>query len=263
MITVYSMSVKPLHEESLFKAACDKLDTGRLEKMKMAKRTEDKILCVGAGLLLQFAVQKGPVFDSEQDMECGNGMTQGGQRQQDGRMISCSEADINQILQGIREPIEFEFVYGPHGKPYFKASVLKEEKPLFFSLSHSGDYVLCALSDEEVGADIQRIPEADAKKVVREDQIAERFFTEQERIWYQQEDAAASFLPEKKRRRFYRIWAAKEAYMKWTGNGLTEGVSAFEVDLNVGTVKGVINVRLCEVKVADGYTACVCVGEKV
>lgn len=247
MITVYSMSVKPLHEESLFKAACDKLDTGRLEKMKAAKRIEDKILCVGAGLLLQYAVQKGPVFDSEQDAG----------------MISCGEADINQILQGIREPIEYEFVYGPHGKPYFKESVLKEEKTLFFSLSHSGDFVLCALSDEEVGADIQRIPDADTKKILREEQIAERFFTEQERIWYQQEDVAASFLPEQKRWRFYRIWAAKEAYMKWTGNGLTEGVSTFEVDLDAGTVKDAMDVRLCEVKVADDYTACVCVGEKV
>lgn len=247
MITVYSMSVKPLREESLFKAACDKLDTGRLEKMKSAKRIEDKILCVGAGLLLQYAVQRSPVFDSEQDAG----------------MISCGETDINQILQGIREPIEFEFVYGPHGKPYFKDCVLKEEKPLFFSLSHSGDYVLCALSDEEVGADIQRIPGADVKKILREEQIAERFFTEQERIWYQQEDVAASFLSEQKRRRFYRIWAAKEAYMKWTGNGLTEGISAFGVDLDAGIITGEMQVRICEVKAPFDYTACVCVGEKI
>ncbi len=39
---------------------------------------------------------------------------------------------------------------GENGKPYFEGA------PFCFNLSHSGDYVVCALSDREVGVDIEK-----------------------------------------------------------------------------------------------------------
>ena len=39
---------------------------------------------------------------------------------------------------------------GENGKPYFEGA------PFFFNLSHSGEYVVCALSDAEVGVDIEK-----------------------------------------------------------------------------------------------------------
>ncbi len=239
MIKIYLMSVEPLWNDDIYKAACDRLDASRLEKVKEAKRTEDKILRVGAGLLLQYAVQKGPVFEYGTDMELRD------------EVLRCTEVSVDEILMGIREPIEFQFTYGPHGKPYFSENYLGENADLFFSLSHSGNYVLCALAHEEVGADIQKIPEVEMKKTERERNIAERFFAKRERLWYQ--DAGEEVC----RERFYRIWAGKEAYIKWTGNGLTEGLSSFEVDPD----KGMVNngeALLWELEVPCGYVAAIC-----
>ena len=40
---------------------------------------------------------------------------------------------------------------GANGKPYLEGA------PFCFNLSHSGDYVVCALSDREVGVDIEKV----------------------------------------------------------------------------------------------------------
>ena len=42
--------------------------------------------------------------------------------------------------------------YNKYGKPYFK----EKNKP-FFSISHSGEYIACVFSDNEIGLDIQRV----------------------------------------------------------------------------------------------------------
>ena len=91
------------------------------------------------------------------------------------------------------------------GKPYFA------ELPIRFSLSHSGDRVILAVSDREIGADIERI-------LPRSLAAAKRFFTKEEQAYLQEaEDACA---------RFYEIWTKKEAYGKWLGGGMADALSA-------------------------------------
>ena len=65
----------------------------------------------------------------------------------------------------------------PQGKPYL------DGVPFCFNLSHSGDYVVCALSDTAVGVDIEKIVPISLK-------VMRRFFgksvlspTEQMRLW--------------------------------------------------------------------------------
>lgn len=102
------------------------------------------------------------------------------------------------------------------GKPYFK-----ESNGLFFSLSHSGQYVICAVSDEETGADVQEISEK-----LESLSLAERFFRRGEY------DEIRS-LPEKmQKRHFTRLWAVKESYVKFTGEGLSRGLDTFLIDWN-------------------------------
>ncbi|MBQ7954289.1 MAG: 4'-phosphopantetheinyl transferase superfamily protein [Lachnospiraceae bacterium] len=215
MIEIYLLSVTALRCKDLYEQACLKLDSQRLQKVKQAKRTEDKILRMGAGLLLQYAMKKqledtakeSPVFAYNAESLC------------------CKQVSLEEVLSAVREPLEFAFRYGSHGKPYF------EQYPeLFFSLSHSGEYVLCAISDREIGADIQKIPETDLKRVKRENTIIEKFFSDGEKAWCQGGEA-------QHRERFYKIWAAKEAYMKLTGKGLAQGFDSFEVDLEKAKVK--------------------------
>ena len=114
--------------------------------------------------------------------------------------------------RGIDRSGLLEFEYRKNGKPY-----LKNHADIFFNLSHSGDYVMCAISDSEVGCDIQKTDKADIK-------LAERFFTDRE---YH----VIADLPAEKDREdmFYRYWTLKESFMKATGLGMQLPLDAFEI----------------------------------
>jgi 4'-phosphopantetheinyl transferase len=96
--------------------------------------------------------------------------------------------------------------------------------PLHVSLSHSGDWMLLAVSrTHRVGVDIERI-DLDAD-VVR---LAQRFFTTDEA-------AALNVLPEDEARRaFSRIWTRKEAVLKALGGGVPSRLRAVPVDADKG-----------------------------
>ncbi len=97
--------------------------------------------------------------------------------------------------------------HGSRGKPY----LIGGNAP-FFSLSHSGDWVFCAVADSEIGIDAQQ-------QTPYRDKVAERWFTDTERAWLAQD-------PDK---RFTSLWARKEAYCKFTGFGLVLPLSSFTV----------------------------------
>ena len=89
----------------------------------------------------------------------------------------------------------------------------------FFSLSHSGEYAACVVSDVPVGVDIQ-------KKRATKASIAKRFFR-----WEEAERIAKA--PEKsKEDLFFRYWTGKESYLKLTGQGLGGSLDSFFVDLD-------------------------------
>jgi 4'-phosphopantetheinyl transferase len=113
------------------------------------------------------------------------------------------------LLQNLR------FVYGPHGKPFLADGALKD---LFFSLSHTKGIAACAVSEKEIGCDIERplTREMAPERLVK---IAKRFFAPEE-VEKLLPDPAGAFFP---------IWTKKEAYVKWTGRGLGEGLASFSV----------------------------------
>ncbi len=111
-----------------------------------------------------------------------------------------------------------ELKYGneENGKPY-----LVDYPDFHFSLSHSGDYAALVYSDKPVGVDVQ-----EERGKADTDSIAGRFFSSYEN------ELLGSIEDENERRHmFYRIWAAKEAYIKMTGMGLREELSDFSVSL--------------------------------
>ena len=75
-----------------------------------------------------------------------------------------------------------------------------------FSVSHTGRLFGCVIADEPVGLDIQAVTGAKARR------LAERYFTEAEIAWIEEEGDFAD--------RFFRLWCRKEAYSKLTGEGL-------------------------------------------
>ena len=72
---------------------------------------------------------------------------------------------------GLRER-DVTVVYDDHGKP-----VLQDHPHLHFSLSHSGEWAVCALSDTPVGVDVERIRPIDAARLVNRWLPAEQAIT--------------------------------------------------------------------------------------
>lgn len=104
---------------------------------------------------------------------------------------------VNEIFPNLIPP--FEIKEGEYGKPSF------EDIPLHFSLSHSGNTVACAVSDANIGLDVE-------ENLKHRPQVAERFFTEAEQG--RLSDASD------KGCEFARIWTAKESALKFIGKGL-------------------------------------------
>lgn len=99
---------------------------------------------------------------------------------------------------------------GEHGKP----GVDGDE--VYISISHSGEYVACAVADRPCGIDIEEIRNTDIK-------VAERFFTSGEYEYIK------NHTREEQARCFCEIWTAKEAYAKLNGKGLGIGLDTFEI----------------------------------
>ena len=108
---------------------------------------------------------------------------------------------------------------GEHGKPY-----LKGEKMPFFNLSHSKNLVICGISDQEIGVDIQ-LTKPDEKSKKYADAIIRKHFTIEEQNYIE------SYSPDKRMELFYSIWTGKESYIKMTGKGFLKGLDSFVVDL--------------------------------
>lgn len=106
---------------------------------------------------------------------------------------------------GLRER-DMDYCFNEHGKPYFK------NKPdLFFSLSHSGNYAMAAVSNKEIGCDIQLIKDMDIR-------LSKRFFAEDENEYI------------KNINDFFRVWTLKESFIKLTGRGLSMPLNSFCVE---------------------------------
>ena len=93
------------------------------------------------------------------------------------------------------------------GKPFFK------NNPLFFSISHSGSYWLAAFASFPVGADIQEHRPCNMELISRR-------FHEKEQLWLAEHGEAEYF---------FRIWAAKESYVKLLGTGIDRSFGSFSV----------------------------------
>jgi phosphopantetheinyl transferase (holo-ACP synthase) len=113
----------------------------------------------------------------------------------------------------------FTVAHGPHGKPYFSAPPLRDR--VHFSLSHSGAYLAVLFHDAQVGLDIEDLRIRSALTKERMERIAARFFTEDERQYVLAGERSGL------RQRFFDIWTAKEAYIKYTGRGMSEKLSSF------------------------------------
>ena len=139
---------------------------------------------------------------------------------------------------------DMEITTDKNGKPHFKNC-----EYLHFSLSHSGKMALCALSDKEIGADIQLMGDFNEK-------ICKKYFSHSEAQY-----VFSASTKEEKEKRFFRIWSLKEAYVKMTGEGLF-GFKKFSLlEDNKAFISLPENASFAEFD-TDGYKIAVCTKEK-
>jgi len=109
-------------------------------------------------------------------------------------------------LSGIDED-DICFARSENGKPYAVNS------DIHFSISHSNEYVVCAVSKDEIGVDIEKI-----RKV--ESRITNIACTESDKE-YIFGGAEKDTLDNEMIKRFFEVWTAKEAYLKYLGIGIS------------------------------------------
>lgn len=135
------------------------------------------------------------------------------------------------------------------GKPY-----LLHQKSVFFNISHSGTYVVCGISDAEIGVDVECV-----KKNRLE--VAKRFFHPAEwKILQDKKEEERNIL-------FYRYWCAKESFLKYTGEGLKRSLASFRIVWNgkegqVYEEEKLLPVVCREYDVAEGYICVICTEQK-
>jgi 4'-phosphopantetheinyl transferase len=109
---------------------------------------------------------------------------------------------------------QIEFIFGPNGKPE-----LKGNDTIHFNISHSGQWVACAISASPVGVDVERL------RPVRPG-LADRFFTTNE------VDTLKALSEEEQTDRFIELWTLKESFLKAIGHGLTRNLNSFSIEPN-------------------------------
>ena len=133
--------------------------------------------------------------------------------------------------------------YTPHGKPYFP------DLPQFsFSLSHSGCRCLCLASDDgrRLGCDLEQL-----RPLPQWEKLANPFFHSQETAWLnrlQQPEPG-----------FFRLWCEKEAALKATAAGFSQGMKWFS--LRGETPVDFPPVRLGGIQSGYAYALCLEQGE--
>lgn len=117
------------------------------------------------------------------------------------------------LREGFVPDLPLRFHYGPEEKPF-----LSQFSNCHFNVSHSGDWVVCALADGEVGVDLQMERPLRAP-ILRRFAPAER--------------EMLKALPETA---FFDLWTVKEAFCKCTGQGLRLPLDATTVTLSPLTI---------------------------
>jgi len=104
---------------------------------------------------------------------------------------------------------EIKIARSEYGKPY-----LINYTNIHFNVSHTIDAIICAISEENIGVDIERIKSFNMG-------VVQKYFTKQEQNYIFKEK-------EKQNERFVEVWTRKEAYVKWTGKGMKVSFQSFD-----------------------------------
>ncbi|NMF07963.1 4'-phosphopantetheinyl transferase family protein [Clostridium beijerinckii] len=106
---------------------------------------------------------------------------------------------------------ELKFSRNDFGKPY-----LCNSSKYKFNISHSGDWIVLAFSNYDIGIDIERLSMLHLE-------VVNKFFAQDERDYiYNSDERNIKY-------RFFKIWTLKESYIKARGYGLSMELNKINV----------------------------------
>lgn len=111
--------------------------------------------------------------------------------------------------RGINNP---QFFTGDFGKPFIA------DKNICFNLSHSGELAVCAIAKNTVGCDVEKMDSPPFE-------VARKVFSHDE------QELLSSASEEERVALFYRLWTAKESFLKMVGCGLGASPKDFSISL--------------------------------
>lgn len=141
---------------------------------------------------------------------------------------------LKKAIKQIFKTEDFVITYNQNGKP--------ELDFCFFSISHSGDRVICVLSDREIGVDIEVL--SPLKK-------RERYMLFS--------DAECRFVNNacNLEQAFYTVWTMKEAYIKAVGGALSD-CAKIDFVTNKGKLKTELNGYLFKTAITRDFVCTIC-----
>lgn len=117
----------------------------------------------------------------------------------------------------------FHLMYGENGKPYFS-----DIPDVYFNISHSGECLILAWSQKEIGIDIEQMRSVLPK-------FPEKMFSSMDfSYWQKQSDL-------EKKKCFFELWTRKESVIKLQGSSIFQKAKDFSVSdgnqllTNIGT----------------------------
>lgn len=139
------------------------------------------------------------------------------------------------------------FQYTEKGKAFLVDS------DVHFNLSHSGDWVVCAVGKNEIGIDVEEIRQTDCQDIYCS-------FAETEI------QLLNNLEPDIRKITFYKLWTLKESYVKYCGTGLLYPFSDFSVGLQpdgganlIQTANGIAAVRFDSRKLDETHWYALCI----
>ena len=124
------------------------------------------------------------------------------------KKLSCGAYLLLKKMLSDEDVYDLSFKYGKYEKAY-----LANHANIYFNISHSGEYVACGISNEEIGVDVEQIDETIDLN------IAKNYFFNEE-----YKDIITSKNPHIE---FFNYWVLKESYMKYTGLGFNLNLDEF------------------------------------
>lgn len=173
-------------------------------------------------------------------------------RSKDAQRVLFSEVLIRYVLMKKLNlsNTELSFHINDYGKPF-----LVNRRDFYFNVSHSYDWVICAVHSAPVGIDVEMIRPLDYHN------IAKRLFTKDEYndLISKKDSIRLSY--------FFELWTLKESYIKAIGKGLCIPLNSFTIrvighNVKLATRNEFIAYHLKKYDIAGNYKVAVCAAEQ-